>query len=163
MSAFFVPWSKIMWTKSFFSTINMEIFRINVTSTVRDKDWKQWLKGSMWDCQRPTGCCAVPQWHAGAVPSLGFTNPLVTPRLWAATVSPLTTRSRVNSEDKVCMTIGRSRSRTWARERQNKEHVYWRGNWHTEGASLLFAVVRNLDTNIKKQFLQDDSDRKSVK
>lgn len=47
------------------------------------------------------------------LPSLGLTKPLVTPEQLAATVSPLTTLSRVNSDDSVCMTIGRSLSRTW--------------------------------------------------
>lgn len=48
-------------------------------------------------------------------PILGFTKPLVMPRFSAATVSPLTTRRMVNSDDKVCVTKGRSRSRTWGR------------------------------------------------
>lgn len=47
-----------------------------------------------------------------ALPNFGFTKPLVTPRLLTATVSPFTTRRRVNSEDRVCMTIGRSLSLT---------------------------------------------------
>lgn len=51
-------------------------------------------------------------------PSLGFTKPLVTPRLWAETASPFTTRCSVNSEDRVCMTMGRSRSRTCSTERR---------------------------------------------
>ena len=49
-------------------------------------------------------------------PNLGFTKPLVMPRFSAATVSPLTTRRMVNSDDKVWVTKGRSRSRTGGRE-----------------------------------------------
>lgn len=48
-------------------------------------------------------------------PILGFTKPFVMPRFSAATVSPLTTRRMVNSDDKVCVTKGRSRSRTYGR------------------------------------------------
>ena len=57
------------------------------------------------------------------LPSFGFTKPLVTPRLWAATASPLTTRSKVNSDDSVCMTMGKSRSRTWGNHKKTKECV----------------------------------------
>lgn len=54
------------------------------------------------------------------LPSLGLTKPLVTPEQLAATVSPLTTLRRVNSEDSVCMTMGRSLSRTWTQNRMRE-------------------------------------------
>jgi len=75
-------------------------------------DWTSWA--CPWVCGRVRECVGVAVCVGVAYsPSLGLTKPLVTPRLFAATVSPLTTRSRVNSEDSVCITMGRSRSRTW--------------------------------------------------
>lgn len=57
------------------------------------------------------------------LPSLGLTKPLVTPEQLAATVSPLITLRRVNSEDSVCMTMGRSLSRTWTQRIKRKRDV----------------------------------------
>ncbi len=64
-----------------------------------------------------------PQNNDRWLPSLGLTKPLVTPILLAATVSPLTTLRRVNSEDSVCMTMGRSRSRTYGQNRMRMFHL----------------------------------------
>lgn len=47
-----------------------------------------------------------------SLPSFGLTNPFVTPKSSAATVSPFTTLRMVNSAASVCITKGRSRSRT---------------------------------------------------
>lgn len=49
-----------------------------------------------------------------SLPSFGLTNPFVIPRSSAATVSPFTTLRMVNSAASVCITKGRSRSRTWS-------------------------------------------------
>lgn len=77
------------------------------------------------------------------LPSFGFTKPLVTPRLWAATVSPLTTRSKVNSEDSVCMTIGRSRSRTWGWTRNKRgEYYYIYYSQHIVRLSSTFNTIK---------------------
>lgn len=93
-------------------TIIFQMFFWNCRNCILTKLWHDCV-GYCMDIMTPgTSSSSEKRRH---LPSLGFTKPLATPRVRAATASPFTTWSSVNSEDSVCMTRGRSRCRTCTR------------------------------------------------